>query len=200
MTGEALYGPLAGTRLQLENVLHGTVAQVLREDPKALVAISDHPSAIAQRPTAPPEPTSWLSRLLSFRDFGPRFQGTIREEDDRRPTMELGIGIWNGSEARYYPMEAVEEQSRALLDTFRGRKVLIFYDPTGYTLSAQYTTAESVWWEDDVLRFSTGERIENGIRFAEDGSRVKVERPLQLFTRWYGFALTFPGTEIYGEG
>ena len=24
-----------------------------------------------------------------------------------------------------------------------------------------------------------------------------AERPLQLFTRWYGFALTFPHTEIY---
>ena len=25
------------------------------------------------------------------------------------------------------------------------------------------------------------------------------ERPLQMFTRWYGFAYTFPGCEIYGE-
>ena len=25
-----------------------------------------------------------------------------------------------------------------------------------------------------------------------------MDRPLQLFSRWYGFALTFPGTTIYG--
>ena len=25
-------------------------------------------------------------------------------------------------------------------------------------------------------------------------------RPLQIFTRWYGFSLTFPDTEIYGGG
>ncbi len=29
------------------------------------------------------------------------------------------------------------------------------------------------------------------------GTRVDVERPQQLFSRWYGFALTFPGTEIF---
>ena len=114
--------------------------------------------------------------------------------------MELGIGIWDGSEARYYAMPAVEERGRALLDTFRGRTVLVYYDPTAYALVAQYTTAQSVEWEGDVLRLSTGERIENGLRFAEDGSRVEVEHPLQVFTRWYGFSLTFPHTEVYGEG
>jgi hypothetical protein len=25
-------------------------------------------------------------------------------------------------------------------------------------------------------------------------------RPMQLFTRWYGFSLTYPGCEVYGEG
>ncbi len=201
MSGEALYGPLAGKRLELENVLHSTVAQMLAQDPKALVAISDH-RRVALGETARREPTSWLARLRmrGERGLGEQFTGTIKKEDDRRPTMELGIGIWNDSGARYYAMGTVEEQGRALFDTFDGRRVLVFYDPTAHALSVQYSTAERVWWEDDVLRFSTGERIENGIRFAEDGTPVEVERPLQLFTRWYGFSLTFPGTEIYGEG
>ena len=201
MTGEALYGPLAGTRLDLENVLHSTVAQVLVEDPKALVAISDHPRVV-ERGAESEEPVSWLSRFLSIgqRRLNERYKGTIREEDDRRPTMELGIGIWNDSGARYYALETVEEQGRALFDTFNGRRVLVYYDPTAHAPTAQYTDAERVWWEGDVLRFSTGERIEDGIRFAADGSRVEVERPLQVFTRWYGFSLTFPDTEIYEEG
>ena len=197
MTGEGLYGPLAGKRLELENVLHSTVAQVLAQDPETLVAISDHPR-VSRPETAAQAPASWFSRLLRRGDRGlsGQFQGTIREEDDRRPTMELGIGIWNDSGARYYAMGTVEEQGRALFDTFDGRRVLVFYDPTAHALSVQYSTAERVWWEDDVLRLSTGERIENGIRFAEDGTPVEVERPLQFFTRWYGFSLTFPGTEI----
>ncbi len=51
-----------------------------------------------------------------------------------------------------------------------------------------------------MLHFSTGERIEGGVRLNADGERVQVDRPLQVFTRWYGFSLTFPETRVYGEG
>ena len=202
MTGEALYGPLAGERLELYNVLHSTVRQVLSQDSEALIAISDHPRVALREGTARGRLVSWFSRLMrrGERGLSPQFTGTIKAEDDRRPTMELGIGIWNDSGARYYAMETVEEHGRALFDTFDGRRVLIYYDPTAYALSAQYTTAESVWWEDDVLRLSTGERIENGLRFTEDGTHAEVEHPLQVFTRWYGFSLSFPDTEVYGGG
>ena len=200
MTGQAVYGPLAGKRLELYNVLHSTVGQVLSQDPDALIAISQHPR-VALRETEPRQRGSWLSRLFrrGERGLSGQFLGTIREEDDRRPTMELGIGIWDGAEARYYSMPAVEEEGRALLDTFGGRRVLIYYDPTAYSLAAQYTTAEHVRREDDVLRLSTGDRIEDGILYNQEGARAEVERPLQVFTRWYGFSLTFPDTEIYGE-
>ena len=200
MTGEALYGPLAGKRLQLYNVLHSTVRQALAQDPAALVAISEHPRVGLFSDGSEPG-GSWLSQLTRWgeRGLSRQFLGTIREEDDRRPTMELGIGIWNGSAARYYSMPAVEEQGRAMIDTFGGRSVLVYYDPTSYALVAHYTMADRVWWEDDVLRLSTGARIENGLLFDEDGDQVETEAPLQVFTRWYGFSLTFPATEIYGE-
>ena len=200
MTGGAMYGPLAGKRLELYNVLHSTAGQVLAQDPAALIAISEHPR-VALTAERGRRRGSWLSRLMrrGERGLSGQFLGTIREEDDRRPTMELGIGIWNGSTARYYPMPAVEEQGRVILDTFEGRSVLVYYDPTAYALISHYTTADRVWWEDDVLRLSTGERIENGLLFNEDGDQMEAESPLQVFTRWYGFSLTFPATEIYGE-
>ncbi len=201
MTGEAVYGPLAGKRLQVYNVLHSTVRQVLAQDRAALVAISEHPRVGLFSDGSEPG-GSWLSQLTRWgeRGLSRQFLGTIREEDDRRPTMELGIGIWNGSTARYYPMPVVvEEEGRAMLDTFEGRSVLVYYDPTAYALIAHYTTADRVWWEDDVLHLSTGDRIENGLLFNEDGDQIEAESPLQVFTRWYGFSLTFPATEIYGE-
>ena len=199
MTGEAVYGPLAGERLELYNVLHSTVQQVLAQDSDALVAISEHPK-VALPEEAPPQRRSWLARLMRLgeRGLSGQFMGTIREEDDRRPTMELGIGIWDGSAARYYAMPTVEEHGRALLDTFEGRNVLVYYDPTAYALIAHYTTADRVWWEDKVLHLSTGERIENGLLFNEAGDEIEADSPLQVFTRWYGFSLTFPATEVYG--
>jgi len=208
MTGEAMYGPLAGKRLELFNVLHSTAGQVLAQDPATLIAISEHPRVALSEPLGGAGVRSlgrragtWLSRLtnLGERGLGGQFLGTIREEDDRRPTMELGIGIWNGPKARYYAMPTVEEQDRAILDTFEGRSVLVYYDPTSYALVAHYTTADGVWWEDDVLRLSTGDKIENGLLFNSDGAQIETEAPLQVFTRWYGFSLTFPETEVYGE-
>lgn len=196
LTGEALYGPRAGERLEQENVLHTTVTQVLAEDPGTLVAISDHPRAVQRS-----ERGGTLSGMLSrIRDLPGMFTGTIRNEDARRETMEVGIGIWSDSGARYYSMEVIEASDRALFDTFAGRRVLLYFDPAARALMAQFTEAESARWEGDVLHLSNGERIEDGVRFAEDGSRAEVERPLQVFTRWYGFSLTFPETEVYQGG
>jgi hypothetical protein len=35
--------------------------------------------------------------------------------------------------------------------------------------------------------------------FDARGRRQSSERPQQVFTWWYGFALTFPGTEVFGQ-
>ncbi len=102
-----------------------------------------------------------------------------------------------GDDARYYAQDDVMKQGRALLDTFGGRTVLIYYDPGSFTLGAHFVEADRVWWEDDTLRLSSGHYIRDGVMHNEDGSRIRTERPLQVFTRWYGFALTFPEAEIY---
>ena len=51
-----------------------------------------------------------------------------------------------------------------------------------------------------VLRFSDGSYIEGGVFHDPSGERAQIERPHQVFTRWYGFALTFPETEIWSDG
>ncbi len=51
-----------------------------------------------------------------------------------------------------------------------------------------------------VLRFSDRSYIEGGVFHDPSGERAQIEPPHQVFTRWYGFALTFPETEIWGDG
>ena len=131
--------------------------------------------------------------------LGRMFLDTMDKQDDRRPTMDLGLGIWDGNTQRYYAHETIMAESRAVLDSFGGRTVLVYYDPVAFSPMAQYVNADRVWWEDDVLHLSNGEYIEDGVTHAADGSRVDVERPLQVFTRWYGFSQTFPETGLYGE-
>ncbi|NIP36796.1 MAG: hypothetical protein GWN18_17660, partial [Thermoplasmata archaeon] len=81
-----------------------------------------------------------------------------------------------------------------MLDTFEGRTVLIYLDPTAYALSAYYVDADSFEWDDKILRLSDGSYIEGGVLYDASGERAEENRPLQVFTRWYGFSLTFPET------
>jgi hypothetical protein len=127
------------------------------------------------------------------------FRSTVDEEDARLPTMDLGMGIWQGEEARYYSYKRVVEEDKAILDTFQGRQTLVFLDPSSYVLSSFHVDADSVWWDDKVLRLSNGQYIEGSVLYDPDETRANAARPLQIFTRWYGFALTFPNAEIYGE-
>ena len=114
MTGEAVYGPKVGTTLALSNLRQTTVAQVLVQDPDALVALSDQ--AIRT------DEDMALGSLLGGirRGLNRMFSSTVRAEDDRLPTMDIGMGLWAGDEARYYSYESIVEGGKAVLDNFGG--------------------------------------------------------------------------------
>ncbi len=194
VTGEAVYGPRVGTALEVSNLLHSRAGQVLANDPDALVALSDR----NLRSDEDMETGSLLSRVGG--QLSRMFRSTVDKEDARLPTMDLGLGIWKGEEARYYSYKRVVAENEAILDTFQGRQTLVFLDPSSYVLSSFHVDADSVWWDDRILRLTNGQYIERSILYDPDGTRAEAARPLQIFTRWYGFALTFPHTEIYGDG
>ena len=192
MTGEAVYGPLVGSALEVSSLMQTTVEQVLGQDSGALVALSD-------RAFYTDEQMSLAGLLGNIRGRLSRlFSSTVKEEDDRRPTMDLGMGIWDGEEARYYPYELITASGNAVLDDFAGRRLVVYLDPSAYALAAAYIDTEGITWDEKVLHFSDGSYIEGGVFHDPSGERAQIERPRQVFTRWYGFALTFPETEIYG--
>jgi len=193
MTGEAVYGPQVGTSLEVSNLRQTTVAQVLGEAPDAMIAISER--------SMRRDEDMGLGGLLSRvgRGLNRMFSSTVDAEDDRLPTMDLGMGVWEGESARYYPYDQVVAEGRAVLSTFQGRRLLVYLDPAAYALAALFVTAKDYEWDGDVLRLSDGTYVEGGVYFEAEGAKIEADRPLQIFTRWYGFALTFPETEIYGE-
>ena len=194
MTGEAVYGPLVGEQLPVTNVLHTTVEQILAENPDALLAWSEHPSAIQRSGDRGGILSGLLDRILDVPDM---FPATMGHEDGRRDRMEMGIGIWTEEQAKYYPLSAVQSQQNALLDRFAGDQVLIFYDPAARALVAEVTEADSYEWDGRILRLSNGDRVEDGVLYDESRVRKEWNRPLQVFTRWYGFSFTFPETLVY---
>lgn len=187
VTGEGVYGPLAGTQLEIFNLLHSTVEETLAQYPDIRIAISEREMRDEWSPR-----TQRRGRLSEF------FVRTLGLEDDRVERMDVGLGVWAGETHRYYSMERVSEESNVVLDELAGRRILIFVSPKSNAPVAIYTDATSFEMREGAIHLDTGEVVRDGILYRADGERASVERPLQTFTRWYGFAMTFEDAEVYG--
>jgi hypothetical protein len=190
ITGEAMIGPLKGHTLgPIRNLDQTTVEATLETYPDMPVAISDRPIRRENRW----DPLRKVPGLSKF------FQSTIAREDSRRPTMDIGIGLWTDDQqhAAYYPMEAITAAGGFIFDHLAGRRVVIYFGPKSRALRAVYAPASAADWDGDDLVFSTGHRLSRGILYDPSGVRAPADVPLQLFTRWYGFSLTFPHTTVW---
>jgi hypothetical protein len=96
-------------------------------------------------------------------------------------------------------MEVVQAAGGAIVDDFDGRRLLVYVEPETYALDGFFTEKETVSVEDSRVMVGDELVLENGVLRDSRGDRLEMDRPLQLFSRWYGFALTFPNTTIYGR-
>lgn len=210
VTGDAEYGPLVGRTLGPPgNELQMNVARALEMDPKMEIAISDRvyfaggkqfgsaggvgpgrgQGAGSQGPSGP-DPNAVMSG---------RFVGTLSKEDDRRPRMELGLGVWTNTTHRYYPVARIREHGGALIDRLDARAVLIFIDSESNTPAALFVNAKKAKMQDGNVVLDNGMVVRKGVLLDDAGRRLSMDHPQQIFTRWYGFALTFPRGEVYGQ-
>lgn len=83
--------------------------------------------------------------------------------------MMSGVGIITEKTKRFYPLQEIKKAGGKIRDTLEGRPLALSVDEKGFP---------EVHYED-----------------TED----PMDAPQHLFTRWYGFALTYPGCAIYGE-
>ena len=208
ITGEAEFGPLVGRTLGPPgNLLQMNVKQALEQDPKTEIAISDRvyfaggkqfgtaagglgPGRGRGQGPGGPNPDSVMAD---------RFRGTLGKEDQRRPRMELGLGVWTATIRRYYPVARIRERGGAFLDRLDGRPVLIYIDRESNTPAALFVKSASAKMQDKDVLLDNGFMVRTGVLLDRDGRRVEMERPQQIFTRWYGFALTFPRSEVFGQ-
>jgi len=189
VTGEALHGPLAGRHLPVSNLLQMNVKQALAMDPEVRVAISTRPFVSGARRSQLANPNA---------DLNDRFMSTMGPEDTRRPRMELGLGVWTGTTHRFYPLERIRQRGEAFVDEIDGRKLLVYIDPEAATPAALFVNAGGAKAVGKEIRLDTGDVVRSGVLMDPRGRRRNVDSPQQLFTRWYGFALTFPGCDVFG--
>lgn len=193
ISGEALYGPHVGRTLgPVGNLMQMTVQEALEFDPEMEVAISDRP--YTGRSSIPGQGTlSDDARLM------PMFIETLGEEDSRRPRMDMGLGIWTAQTRRYYPLEAIRARDGALIDRINGRDVLIYIETRSGTPTAVFVDADSATAEENEIHLDSGAVVRSGVLYDAEGNRQDGDRPQQIFTRWYGYVLTFPGAEVFGQ-
>lgn len=194
ISGEALYGPHVGKTLgPVGNLLQMNVSEALEFDPDMQVAISDRP--FTGRSGVPGEGS--LSANSQLMDM---FIETLGEEDTRRPRMDMGLGIWTPESRIYYPMEEIRARNNVFIDRLDGRDVLVFIDPRSATPMALFVDgAETAEFDDRDIRLDTGDIVRSGILLDSDGNRRAGDLPQQIFTRWYGYVLTFPDADVFGQ-
>jgi hypothetical protein len=202
ITGEADYGPLVGRTLgPLSNLLHMNVKQALAADSKMEIAISDRTyfAGGKQFGSAPGlDPSRWAP-VNPNAQLGANFVQTLGKEDARRPRMDLGLGIWTSATRRYYPMELIDKRGGAFVDQIDGRSVLVYVEPETATPAAMFVSAKRATIDGKQVRLDDGTVVRAGVLLNRAGKPQKIDRPQQIFTRWYGFALTFAGCEIAGN-
>jgi Protein of unknown function (DUF3179) len=205
VTGEAMYGPLVGRTLkQSSNLLQMNVRQALAVDPNMPIAISDReyfvggqrfgtaPGFLGGRGAERWAPGNPNAQIV------PSFVPTLGREDARRPRMDIGLGVWTGSTRRYYPMELLR-QFGPFIDQVDGRSLLVYIEPETATPAAMFVRSKAATMDGRDVRLDNGNIVRMGVLLDRQGKRQSAERPQQLFTRWYGFSLTFPGCEVAGN-
>jgi hypothetical protein len=113
--------------------------------------------------------------------------------------MDIGLGIWSGSTARYYPMERIRARGEAFIDRFDGKTVLIYVDPESNVPAALFVDAKNAKRQDQEIQLDGGAKVRAGVLTDPNGQRRRAARPQQMHTRWYGFALTFPECDVFGD-
>jgi hypothetical protein len=107
-----------------------------------------------------------------------------------------GLGVWT---TRYCPVQRIRAWGEAFVDRIDGRSVLIYIEQESNTPAAMFVAAISATRQGAGILLGDGSKIRAGVLLDSRGRSRQPERPQPMFTRWYGFALTFPGCEVFEQ-
>ncbi len=192
ITGECFHGSLQGQELPVGALYYMTVKQALKAYPDISIAMN--------RQSVFQKVLSQIFQWTSLRSKGfipPFFNKTMGEADTRRSRLDIGLGVWVETTARYYPLDQLKSHGNAIVDTLHGQRFVAYIDPLSHAPAALHTTASTCHWEGEELHLDTREVLKDSRLYNEQGVLLSCTRPLHTFTRWYGFSYTFPNCDIY---
>lgn len=194
LTGECLYGALAGASLTpLETLAQMRVADVRQSYPSARVAaitLSADELATAKR---------WDSqyRVPAEPVFEDELLATASKADSRLSRYDMGLGIWTPHTQRYYSITQIYAQQNVITDTLDGRGVVITLNPAvGLPFAFYYEPDAKPALKSGRLNLAPNTFYRDNFLYV-DGRKVAPEKPHHVAIRWYGFSSIFPNCEIY---
>ena len=127
ITGEAVHGPLQGAKLNIWGIEITTVAAALAEYDAPEFHRSTYASLQANMMSTVlgmgkgivHSDGSALSKIMTLRGF----RRTMQEVDDRLPEMTQGLGLFEGDQAVFYPLDRIPHAS--VCDIWQGRPIVI---------------------------------------------------------------------------
>ena len=195
ITGECISGKHKGYQLE---ILHShqilTLTEVIEQYPDCLYG--KEKMNFIQKLFA--KFANWKANTNGKGFLPPGFKSSIPTAiDTRLPEMEMGLGIWEEEIAKFYPSKMIKENGNYLFDKLNGKNLLIYISPSTFTPSAIYLKEiDDASFSGNKLIFSNGEYITGGNLYSSKKAKIDVEKPNQIFLRWYGFVSTFPSCKI----
>ena len=102
ITGECIKGTFLGEKMQVRSLLHTRADLALKENPQAQIAISE----LSRR-------RDWMARIMRIgikqNWLPPVFRKQFQRTDERLDPLEMGLGIWKGKHAKFYPEKVLDK-------------------------------------------------------------------------------------------
>ncbi len=140
---------------------------------------------------------NWKAKINGKGFFPPGFRDSMLPIDNRLPEMEMGLGMYDGKSAKFYPLKTLKASGNYLVDEYNDRPILIYVSPATKIPDAIYQSGiADVTLTETTVNFPDGRYLKSGNLYSAEGDQLVVNKPNQLFSRWYGFVSTFPNCEV----
>ncbi|MGH8875282.1 MAG: DUF3179 domain-containing (seleno)protein [Acidimicrobiia bacterium] len=186
LTGEALVGPLVGTRLEMVPMQMAKVGDWLRLHPDSLTPDVRVPAHLGQ--------------VMPGKMFSAVWEATIPRWDERLPPRTLVLGVAEGEQARAYVLDVANPGPRYLQDTLGEVPLALLATEGAWPLAYDRRIG------DDVVegRLVNGRLIDDtGSEWDDEGRALSGPRlgaRLRTMTsqvvEWYAWSLYHPSTEV----